>query len=266
MVDPAPFAERLAAARDAGYQGVGMRPTHYKAARASGLTDAGMRGMLDDHGLKLIELGFIADWWETGEKAARAETFERSLYAIADALGGEHVVMISGPITGGVDAVADRFGRVCDRAAEHGLRVGLETLAWTDIHDVGVAWDVISRSGRANGGLIYDTWHLSRGGTTEEMIRRVPPGQVITIQLSDGSHELVESELGDTFSRRMLPGQGDFRLARFVALVESLCVCAPIGVEVLNPELRALSTAEAARLGIDAARKVVAAARCSVSR
>jgi len=266
MVDSAPFAERLDAARGAGYQGVGLRPTHYRAARASGLTDGGMRAMLDDHGLRLIELGFIADWWETGEKAARAETFERSIYAIADALGGEHVVMIGGPVTDSVDALADRFGRVCDRAAEHGLRVGLETLPWTDIHDVGIAWEIVSRSGRPNGGPIYDAWHLNRGGTTEDMIRRVPPGQVIAIQLNDGSHELVESELEDTFRRRMLPGQGDFRIPQFVALVESLGVSAPTGVEVLNEELRALSAAEAARLGIEAARKVIAAARCSVSR
>jgi sugar phosphate isomerase/epimerase len=261
MVDPAPFAERLAAARDAGYQGIGLRPTHYKAARASGLTDADMRAMLDDHGLKLIELGFIADWWETGEKAARAELYEHSLYAIKDALGGKHVVMISGPITDGIDALADRFARVCDRAAEHGLRVGLETLPWTDIHDVGIAWEIASRSGRPNGGPVYDTWHLNRGGTTEEMIRRVPPEHVIAIQLNDGSYELVESELEDTFRRRVLPGQGDFRIAEFVALVESLGVTAPTGVEVLNDELRALNAAEAARLGIDATREVLAAAR-----
>jgi sugar phosphate isomerase/epimerase len=231
MIDLAPFAERLDAARDAGYQGIGLRPTHYKAARASGLTDGDMRAMLDDHGLKLIELGFIADWWETGDKAARAEVFERSLYAIKDALGGEHVVMISGPVTDGVDALA------------------------------GIAWEIASRSGRPNGGPVYDTWHLNRGGTTEEMIRRVPPEHVIALQINDGSYELVESELADTFRRRMLPGQGDFRIAEFVALVESLGVTAPTGVEVLNDELRALNAAEAAKRGIDATREVLAAAR-----
>lgn len=258
MVDPAPFEERLAAARDAGYQGIGLRPTHYKAARASGLSDADMRAMLDDHGLELIEIGFVADWWETGEKGSRSQTFERSLYAIKDALGGRHVVMISGPMTDGVDALAERFAGVCDRAAEHGLRAGLETLPWTDIHDVGIAWEIASRSGCPNGGPVYDTWHLNRGGTTEEMIRTVPPDRVITIQINDGSHELVESELEDTFKRRVLPGHGEFRIADFVELVDSLGVTAPVGVEVLNEELRALSTAEAAWRGIDATRKILA--------
>jgi sugar phosphate isomerase/epimerase len=261
MVEPAPFEERLAAARDAGYQGIGLRPTHYKAARASGLSDADMRAMLDDHGLELLEIGFIAGWWETGEKAVRAEAFERSLYAIKDALGGQHIMMISGPMSDGIDVLAERFAGVCDRAAGHGLRVGLETLPWTDIHDVRLGWQIASRAGRPNGGPVYDTWHLNRGGTTEEMIRAVPPDRVVAIQLSDGSYELAESELGDTFSRRVLPGHGEFQVAGFVKLVESLGVTAPVGVEVLNDELRALSTAKAAQLGIDATRKVLALSR-----
>ena len=196
-----------------------------------------------------------------GEKAARAEKFERSLYAIKDALGGRHVMMISGPAADGVDALAERFAGVCDRAAEHGLRAGLETLPWTGIHDIGIAWEIASRSGRPNGGPVYDTWHLNRGGTTEEMIRAVPPDRVVTIQINDGSFELVESELDDTFRRRVLPGQGEFQIADFIELVESIGVTAPVGVEVLNDELRALSTAEAARLGIDATRKVLARPR-----
>jgi len=261
MVDQAPFPERLAAARDAGYRGIGLRPTHYKAARAAGLSDADMRVMLDDHGLELMEIGFIADWWQTGEKAVRAERFERSLYAIKDSLGGRHVMMISGPVTDGVDALAERFAGVCDRAARHGLRVGLETLPWTDIHDVGLAWEIASRSGRSNGGPVYDTWHLNRGGTTEEMIRAVPPDRVVAIQINDGYYEVAESDFEDTFKRRALPGHGDFGIAAFVELAEALGVTAPVGVEVLNDELRTLSPAEVARLGIDATRKVLARSR-----
>lgn len=261
MVDAAPFEERLAAASAAGYTGIGLRPTHYKAARASGLSDADMRAMLADSGLELLELGFVADWWETGEKAARAEAYERSIYAIKDALGGRHVMMISGPTTDGVDALAERFAGVCDRAAEHGLRAGLETLPWTDMHDVATAWRIAELSGRSNGGPVYDTWHLNRGGTTEEMIRATPPDRVVAIQINDGTFDLVESELADTFTRRLLPGEGDFRIAEFVRLVESLGVTAPVGVEVLNDELRAVSTAEAARRGIEATRSVLAAAR-----
>lgn len=157
MVDKAAFEERLAAASSAGYRGIGIRPTHYKAARASGLTDADMRAMLDDHGLELIEIGFIADWWETGEKAKRAQAYERVLYAIKDALGGRHVMMISGPTTDGLEQLAGRFAGVCYRAAEHGLRVGLETLPWTDMHDVSIAWRIAELSGRPNGGPVYDT-------------------------------------------------------------------------------------------------------------
>jgi sugar phosphate isomerase/epimerase len=265
MVDAAPFEERLAAASAAGYTGIGLRPTHYRAARASGLSDADLRAMLAGHGLEVLELGFVADWWETGEKAARAQAYERSIYAIKDALGGRHVMTISGPTADGTDALAERFAGVCDRAAEHGLRVGLETLPWTDMHDVATAWRIAELSGRANGGPVYDTWHLNRGGTTPEMIRATPPDRVVAIQISDGSHDVVGSELEDTFHRRLLPGQGEFRLAEFVALVESLGVTAPVGVEVLADELRALPTAESARLGMEATRSVLGAARATAT-
>ncbi len=76
------------------------------------------------------------------------------------------------------------------------------------------------------------------------MIRATPPERVVAIQINDGSYELVESEIEDTFRRRVPPGQGEFRIAEFDALVESLGVTAPVGVEVLNDALRALPTAK----------------------
>jgi sugar phosphate isomerase/epimerase len=265
MVDSAPLLERLIAARDAGYAGIGLRPTHLKAAAVAGLTVGDVRSMLDDCGLGLTEIGFVADWWETGEKAAASLAFERSLYAMTEVLGGAHIVLISGPATDGVDALAERFAGVCDRAAEHGLRVGLETLPWTDGPTIGAAWEIIDRSGRANGGPILDTWHIHRGGTTPEMLRAVPAERVVAVQLSDGRFEAVGSGYDDTFRRRCLPGHGEFDLARFVRLVEGMGVAAPLGVEVLSDELRALPAAEVARLGMAATREVLAAARSAMA-
>jgi sugar phosphate isomerase/epimerase len=261
MVDGAGFEERLNAASTAGFSGIGLRPTHYKAARAAGLSDADMRAKLDDHGLELIEIGFVADWWETGEKAARSQAYEQTLYQLKEKLGARHLVLISGPITDPVDTLAERFAAVCDRAAEHDLRVGLEFLPWTDMHTLAAAWRIAELSGRDNGGLVYDTWHINRGGTTEAMIRAVPPGRVVAVQISDGSRTSVESELDDTFKRRRLPGDGEFDLAAFIELLESLGVDAPVGVEVLNDELRARPVTESARLGFDATARLLGAAR-----
>jgi sugar phosphate isomerase/epimerase len=257
MIDAVSFEERLDAAARAGFRGIGLRPTQYASARASGLSDTDMRAMLAEFGLELIEIGFLTDWWEIGEKAARSQEYERELFRLKDVLGGRHVMLITGPLDRPLDDIATCFAGVCDRAAEHGLRVGLEFLPWTDAHDAAIAWHIAELSGRQNGGLVLDTWHVHRGGTTEDMLRAIPADRIVAIQISDGSFGVVETDMIDALSRRRLPGDGEFGIRRFVELVESRGVTAPVGVEVLNDDLRTLPPAEAVRLGIQATRAVL---------
>jgi sugar phosphate isomerase/epimerase len=257
MIDAASFEERVEAASRAGYAGIGMRPTHYAAARSSGLSGTDMRVMLDEQGVELIEIGFLTDWWEMGEKAARSREYEQELFELKDVLGGRHVMLITGPLDRPADDIAACFAGVCDRAAEHGLRVGLEFLPWTDAHNAAMAWRIAELSGRQNGGLVLDTWHINRGGTSEDMLRSIPARCIVAIQISDGGFDVVETDMIDALSRRMLPGEGEFGIRRFVELMESRGVTAPVGVEVLSDELRVLPPADAARLGIEATRAVL---------
>jgi sugar phosphate isomerase/epimerase len=255
------YAERLDAAVAGDYQGIGLRPTHYKAARAQGLTDDDMRAMLDDRGLELTEIGFVAEWWETGEAASRSQAYEEVLYRLKDTLGGRHMMLIGGPLTDPIDALAERFAGVCDRAAEHGLRVALEFLPWTDMRDAGIAWSIAEASGRKNGGVALDVWHHNRGSADDDLVRRIPADRVVTVQISDGERTPVGTDLEDTFRRRLLPGQGEFEVIELIRLIEGMGVDAPIGTEVLSDDMRALPAAEVARLGAEATRAVLAAAR-----
>jgi sugar phosphate isomerase/epimerase len=256
-LDTPDFRVRCSAASRAGYCGIGLRPGHYERARAVGLTDADLRAILADHGLELVEIGFVAGWWDTSEKAARVHQHEQAMYRLADTLGGRHLVLIGGPLADGITAAAERFAAVCDRAAGHGLRVGLEFLPWTDTSDAATAWRIAEAAGRDNGGLILDTWHLRRGHSTEASLREVPPGRIVAIQVSDGRYQVVDGDIDDTFRRRLLPGHGEFGLPDLLRLVASLGVTAPVGAEVLSDELRALPSAESAQLALEASRAVL---------
>jgi sugar phosphate isomerase/epimerase len=77
------------------------------------------------------------------------------------------------------------FGVLCDRAAEKGLLVALEFIPHSGIRDMVVAWEIVKGANRPNGGLIFDTWHFQRGGTSHEAITTVPPEKWFTLQLSD---------------------------------------------------------------------------------
>jgi sugar phosphate isomerase/epimerase len=260
-IDGASFTERLEAASAGGYTGIGLRPSHYHAARAEGLSDSDLRSRIKERRLEVVEIGFLAGWWETGDLASRSRAHEEKLYRLKESLGGRHMMLIGGPLREPVDTVAERFAAVCDRALDHGLLVGLEFLPWTDTADVTRAWQIAKTSGRQNGGVVLDTWHHFRGAADNDLIRAVPANRVVAIQFSDGEHQRVGTDLEDTFKRRRLPGEGDFDLRSFLSTVADMGVTAPLGVEVLSDQLRKLGPQKSARRAADATRKILASVR-----
>jgi sugar phosphate isomerase/epimerase len=267
-VEPAryDFATRVAAAAKAGFTGIGMHFAEYQAERAAGMTDGSMRAVLEDHGIGVPELEFIWGWQEAPGEQLRVEGegYERLCYEMADAFGSR--VVNVGDIgmpedMPPLDDVTERFADLCDRAAEHGLLVALEFLPWSGIPDVATAWRIVDGAGRANGGLLVDTWHHLRGVADEAALRAVPGGRVFVVQVSDAPADPEGPYMEDTMLRRRLPGEGDLDLVGFLRTLEALGVDCPVSVELFNPGFQALPAEEAARLAHDATRALIAEAR-----
>lgn len=247
-LDEATLDERIAATSQAGYDGLGLRPGHVTRALAAGRTDDEVRAQLEAAGLELFEIGFVADWWLPDGANEMSLAHEASLYSLADRFGARHMVVIGGPMDAGIDAVAERFAGLCRRAAEHGLDVALEFLPWTDTRTIEDAWRIVEASGEPNGGVVMDTWHFFRGGSTLSQLEAVPADRIPVIQVSDGPLAPVGTELEDTFHLRRVPGTGEFALREVFGTLAQMGVTAPIGVEVLSDELRTQSPEEVAQL------------------
>lgn len=256
-INDADLDTRIDAAVAGGYDGIGLRPGHLAQAAADGFTAADVRHRLSDAGLELVEIGFLADWWLTGEEAAKSRAHEEELYRLKDALGGRHMMVIGGPLDEPVEIVGQRLAGVCDRAARAGLTVALEFLPWTDTSTITTAWSIVEAAERPNVGIVMDTWHQFRGGGTLAEIDAVPADRIVAVQLSDGPVAPVGSELDDTFHRRMLPGQGEFDLVGVLAGLYRRGIDVPLGVEVLSDELRALPPRVAARTAARATRALL---------
>src|SRR5258708_35031338 len=85
------FADRVACAARAGFTGFGIwhADLEHTLLRTS-LRD--MRRILDDHGMKHIEIEFLSDWWlEDGERRAASDARKRMLLEAALALGAHHI-------------------------------------------------------------------------------------------------------------------------------------------------------------------------------
>lgn len=258
------FAERVEAAAEAGFAGIGIAVEDYAAMRDRGLSDTELQRVLNDNGIVAVELEFLTNWWFDDERGQVARRHEDHFYAAADAFGARHMNVGSPGVRGTLPplaVVAERFGALCDRAARHDLLVAFEFLPWSDVPDATTAWDLVRSADRPNGGILIDTWHYFRGAADPAQVRAIPPDRFFLIQFDDADADMVGDWMEDTTDRRRLPGEGSFDLTGFIRMLDAIGVNAPFSVEVLSIEQRHRPVREASRLAYDSARAAINRAR-----
>jgi sugar phosphate isomerase/epimerase len=242
---------------------MGLYIGEYQRLRAEGATDADLRAVLGAHGMRVVEIEALRGWTATGpERDAYLET-ERAVFAMSDALGPGHHVQVIGPYVGTLDDAAEAFAGVCDRAAEHGLCAAIEFLPeMSNIPDAATAMEIVTRAGRANGGICLDSWHHFRGADDDGMLRRIPAERIFAVQIDDGPRQRVDADYYTDCTRyRELPGEGEFGLRGFLSLLAGMGVRIPLSVEVISVSLQQRPADEVARRLHDSTRAVMAAAR-----
>jgi sugar phosphate isomerase/epimerase len=259
-----PFPDRVAAAAGAGFAGISLYAGDYARLRAEGWSDAALRAVLDDHGVRVLELEALRGWSARGQARTAYLDEERSLLKMADALGPAHHVQAVGPFEGPIEAAAEGFAGMCDRAAEHGLGVALEFLPeMSNIPDARVALELVELAGRPNGGLCIDVWHHYRGAADDDQLRAVPVDRVLSVQFGDGPRQRVLADYrADCTTHRLPPGDGEFDLLRFLGVLAEMGVRLPFSVEVISAELQERLPLDAlARLFAERTRAVLEAGR-----
>ncbi len=258
-IGTATFAERVRAARENGFAGISMWMSHYDEARAEGLSNAGMRAILDSAGVKLAMLEYITAWASgPAERDAIVEETDR-ICGIAEELGSDTVLAVTmAPAIDPAKATAG-LAMACDIAAARGQRLGVEFLPWTGIPNLAAAWPLVRDADRANAGLVLDAWHWFRSGPA--LLRDIPGEKVIHLQISDAPAEPEPDVVAETIGKRLLPGEGAIDLLGLLRILDEIGRQGPTAVEVFSDWLRSHPPVEGARLAAEAARTVLAGAR-----
>jgi len=249
----APFDEVVLAAAEAGFAGIGLSFDRFAGFVDRGWKPNDMKALLDANGVALMEVEVLRGYFTppnrlTPATEARQAKNEELLWDIADRFDVRHVQIV-GSIRDPqlVPDASEIFASLCDRCAEHGLRVALEFIPPSNIPDADTATRIITEAGRANGGFCVDSWHHFRGARDDEMLRRLPASQVVVIQLDDGTRVPSNDDyFYDTGHNRMIPGTGEFDLPAFLRTMTEIGVRAPISVEVFSDELQQLPCVDVA--------------------
>jgi sugar phosphate isomerase/epimerase len=236
------FADRCAEAAKVGFSGIGL----WHADIEHQLEDRSlseMRQIFDDSGLKYLELEFIMDFFlDEGEEARQASDKTRKLlFETAAAMDAHHIKVGNIPGTAcALSQVTERYGELCaDAARQTGAKILYEFMPFdVNVNSLDTALQVVEGAGADNGGLVIDTWHMSKLGIAPDDLRRIPLHYLGWIELSDGQFENMDDPIDEVINHRKLPGEGEFDIQGYVDACRDHGYPGPWGVEVLSEELR----------------------------
>ena len=237
--------DRCAQAARAGFTGIGLWHADLEHVLET-RTLADVAALLDEHGLRYLELEFLMDWFldPSDERRKAGDRVRALLWEAAAALPQTHHVKV-GNIPGTpceLDRLIQGYAELCADAAEHhDARIVYEFMPPdVNVHDLETALALVEGADAANGGLAIDTWHLGKLDVQLDDLRRVPARHIGWVELSDGPWESMADLVEETINHRELPGEGEFPIAEYVAATREAGYDGPWGVEVLSHKLRTL--------------------------
>jgi 4-hydroxyphenylpyruvate dioxygenase len=181
---------------------------------------------------------------------------------VMETLGADSILVVSNTdddADGSRDLSTTQVVALSDAAAERGLTVMFEALAWgTHISSVVDAWDVVREADHPNLSLVVDTFHLLAGGESVDTLDGLPHESVGFFQLADAPWLPMDLK---QWSRgyRCFPGEGEMDLLAPVEAVLASGYEGPLSLEIFNPGYRQRSAHEVARCGAEALGGLVAA-------
>lgn len=221
-----PPAELVRLARRSGFDFVGLRFHPVSAGALHWLPDAaGLRELarvMQGEGIGLYDIETVVI-----DQGLEPETLVPAMDA-ASALGGKRVNVCADVFPG----LAETFARIGGLAANRGLGLDLECMAWRGINTPRACLDLIEASGVSGAAYLVDTLHHSRCGGTPADIAQMPAGRVVSAQLCDApatAPSSIEAFLAEARGGRLVPGEGGLDLA---GIVESLPAETVISVEL----------------------------------
>lgn len=251
-----PFSERIAAAADAGFMGVGLTDVDLAAYREGNNSFSSLRKHLVAAGLGFVQLELITDWFTQGDEKRKSDVNRDFLFEASAELGADHIKIVGDmDRQRSPDDLIESFAAVCEQARKAGARLAIELTPITNLATPEQGLRLIEAAGVSNAGLLLDVWHMGRAGVDFASLAEIAGSSIYSIELDDADKDVRGSLLEDTMNNRRLPGEGALEPAKLIAAVHKAGYRSPYAIEVLSDDHRTLPVREQARVAIATARQ-----------
>lgn len=257
-LDTTPLPDVLRAARDGGWNAVELRRIDFTRCIDRGMTNEQVIALVRESGMKVAVLGT-----EYGLMFAAGEESRRLFGVLAEtcrnavALGCSTIMMAPGANSGTIAQAAANFRGAGDVVAEHGLRIALE---FNSVHDVinslETGREIVARAGHPSAGLLLDTYHLERSGSSGRAFEDMAPEEIFAFQFSDVPPGPPPATRRPT--DRLIPGKGRVPWNDVFGLLKEKQYSGYLSCETPNPELWARPPLDVAREAADETRRLLA--------
>lgn len=239
----APLAMDLEILKRAGFDGLEVSATKMRAALDAGITEAELANWLRD--VEIPGIGFLLDIERQGDQFDALLQDMHQLCHLAVLAGAKAVQVLTGPVQ--VQAVqafvagensglyegalrlsrdqqmqitAGNLATLADIAAQSGLIVYLEALAWTPLNKVQDQVDLITRADRPNLRMVVDFWHCYASGDTPADVAAIPADLIYGVHICD-SLPFSGGVPDEGILRDVPTGQGALNLQDWVDAVKA---------------------------------------------
>lgn len=243
-ISPYDFKDRVDAAARAGFKGIGLWHTDLEHCMLHRPLKE-MKMILDDNGMKYLELEFLTDWFLDGERKRESDQRKQRLLEAAGALHAKHIKIGDFyHLPYSMPRVVEAFGALCAEAARYDTTIGFELMGSSMIDNLKDALTLVKTAGARNGGIILDIIQIANLGITYQEVSQIPLKHLINIELNDGA--LPGSPKYDPSRARRFCGEGDFDIKGLIRCVQEMGYTGPWAVEVMSEELTSIPLDELA--------------------
>ena len=254
--DQCTFDERVKSAKEAGYEGIGLRAETYVDALNEGLHDEDILAILEKYDMKVTEVEYIVQWAEE-HRSYEQKYKEQICFHMCELFGVEHINC--GLMENySVEYTAQKLKELCQRAGKY--IIGVEPMPYSGLPNLDKAYKVVKESGCDNAMLILDTWHWVRADQPYDILTKEIGEKVVSIQINDAyERPYAASVLRDeSMHDRLAPGTGCGDTAAFCRMLKEKGIePKAMGVEVISDAILAKGVAAAAKFNFDNTVKVL---------
>ncbi len=235
------FRDRVEESAKAGFRGIGIwhadleHILQYRTLKE-------MKRILDDNGMKHIELEFINDWFLDGARKSESDSRKKRLFEASEILHAKHIKVgdfynSSCPMLHMIES----FAALCQEAEKYGATIGFEIMGCAVINNIKDALTMVETAGAKNGGLIIDIYQVANLGMTYEEISSIPLKYLTNVELNDG---FFPGNPNHDPSNRNFCGEGEYDIKGLINCMNNMGYAGPWGVEVISEKLALLPLRE----------------------